>query len=111
MSGEVEVNDNVLDITGIDHAELLAVLYNEAFPLGLGFLHASHQPMSLDEAREHIDEAERNNYRFDYVKGRPLKVRFSGDRLIGALLYDRDQGEGHCKRIVDRLRAKVSSKR
>jgi hypothetical protein len=87
---------NEIDITGIDHAELLARLYNEARPLGMGFFHADSKLMTIEEARELL----KSQTSFDYLKGRPLKIQFKGNTLYGVWLYDRDQGEGHCAEIV-----------
>lgn len=99
-----------IDITGIDKAELLAALYNNARPLGMGFLHARDEPMSKAEAAELLAKHERNGrISFDYVHGRPLKVWFMGDVLSGARLYDRDQGQGECERIVAALRGSLTS--
>ena len=42
---------------------------------------------------------------FDYLKGRVMKVEINGS-MLDARLYDRDNGPGAAKRVVDRLRAK-----
>jgi hypothetical protein len=91
-----------VSIKGLDKAEILAALYNEARPLGLGMLHFDPEPMTVDEAREMIGKY----LNFDYVKGRPLKVSLDGDEL-DTRLYDRDQGQGKGERIVNALRAKA----
>lgn len=89
-----------IDIKGIDKASLLAALYNEASPMGLGALYFTPDEMTREKAAELLEKSTR----FDYVGGRPLKVSFNGDLLDGDRLYDRDQGEGRCARIVERLR-------
>jgi hypothetical protein len=92
----------MINIKGIDKAALLAALYNEARPLGMGFLQFNPAEMTREEAARYL---ETSTY-FDYVKGRPLKVDLSGDEFRGDL-YDRDQGHGHAAQIVERLRAKA----
>lgn len=101
--------ENTIDITGIDQAELLAALHNGTNALGMGALHDIGRDMTKGEAQEIVDYATDNAYRpgrirFDYVKGRPLKVSFNGDTLEGAALYDRDSSPGACQRVVDSLR-------
>jgi len=39
---------------------------------------------------------------FDYLKGRVMKVDLSGDEL-DPWLYDRDNGHGAAKRVIDSL--------
>ncbi len=90
---------NELDITGIDKAELLAALYNNARPVRLGWIHFQGGEMTKEEAAKLLGE---QTY-FDYVGGRPLKVNLKGNTLSPAL-YDRDQGQGKCERIVESLR-------
>lgn len=88
-----------INIEGIDKAALLAALYNNAQPVGFGMLHFEGEPMTHKEAADLLKEF---TY-FDYVKGRPLKIDLSKDTLrVG--LYDRDQGEGQGRAIIDSLR-------
>jgi hypothetical protein len=87
-----------LDITGLDHAELLAALYNGTSPVGLGFLQATPGPMTAEQAAAYLEQVERscraNNippcFRIGYLRGRPIKVELDGDVLRRADLYDRD---------------------
>lgn len=94
---------SLLDIAGLDKAELLAALVNGTTPLGVGALVAvAHPPlMTRDDAQKLLDEYPAA--RFDYVRGRPLKVDLSGDAL-DARLYDRDAGEGAAAAVVLALR-------
>lgn len=101
---------NAVNIAGINKAELLAALYNEASPLGMGFLHYTPEKMTTEQAQALIDDGHddlmfRRHQRlyFDYVKGRPLKVDLSGDEMSTAL-YNRDQGQGSAERVVENLR-------
>jgi hypothetical protein len=114
--------DDTFDITGLDHAELLAALFNGTRPVGMDALHPeAHESMTVEQAREilaeHVLECgqepgdkqlEPGDEDLDYVCGRPIKVRLRGDKLEGARWYDRDAGKGACARIVEALRAKVA---
>ncbi len=90
---------NGLDITGIDKAELLAALYNNARPPGPDWILFQNKGMTTCEAAKLLEE---DTY-FDYLAGRPLKINLKGNTLEPAL-YDRDQGQGECERIVESLR-------
>lgn len=90
-----------IDIKGLDKAVLLAALYNNSKPLGLGFLQADPKPMTPEEAACHIA---REGLRFDYLKGRVMKVNLEGDSL-DPWGYDRDLGEGHAASVVENLKA------
>lgn len=96
----------MIDISGIDKAELLCALHAGSRPLGMGWLHEKGD-LTLDEARKMIADTDRGLY-FDYVTGRVMKVDLSGDKLSGRM-YDRDNGEGACAAIVAKLRSKMSS--
>ena len=91
----------VVNIAGLDKAEILAALYNRAIVLGLGRLHAVSGDMAVDEARQLLTGS---SY-FDYLKGRVMKVDLSGDTL-DTRLYDRDNGTGKGEQIIEAVRAK-----
>lgn len=42
----------MVDIKGLNKAEVLAALYNNSKPLGLGFLHFDAKDMTVAEAEE-----------------------------------------------------------
>jgi hypothetical protein len=113
-----------VDITGIDKGALLAELFNNSAPLGMGFLQAGAGPdrMTHEQGQELIAKAEagqsaadharmfgqgvlgRRQLYFDYLYGRLLKVDLSADQ-VRADLYDRDNGgPGTFARIVEKLR-------
>jgi hypothetical protein len=111
-----------IDIEGINQGELLAALYNNAKPVGLGWLHVDAATMTAEEAWEIINSGGESahlrasgfvvldggaDWRVDYVKGRPIKVSVKDNTLRKAWLYDRDHGEGACARVVAELRAKA----
>lgn len=91
---------NTIDITGIDKAELLVSLHENATPTGLGWLHPhAFESLTKEEAESALKECTQ----FDYFRGRPLKVDLSSDR-VDPRLYDRDAGQGAFARIVEQLR-------
>ena len=82
----------VLDIAGLDKAELLAAFYNASRPMGMGILQAPFGPrvMTREDAERVIREGTgdyprgfgvNENLNFDYVYGRPLKINLSGDTV------------------------------
>ncbi len=77
-----------MDISKLNKAEVLAALYNNAKPLGMGFLHFTPEPMAREEAQAMLDAGQ--TY-FDYVKGRVMKVDLSKDELWTGT-YNRDNG-------------------
>jgi len=91
----------MINISGISKAKILASLYNNSIPLGLGILHYTPQDMTEDEAQKLLDETP-NKY-FDYVQGRVMKVDLSKDEL-DPWLYDRDNGQGAAEKIINILR-------
>ncbi|RJO61080.1 MAG: hypothetical protein C4542_07280 [Dehalococcoidia bacterium] len=87
-----------MNISGLDKAEVLAILYNNARPQGMGFLSYEHKPMTKEEAAELL----KNNTYFDYVKGRVMKVNLVGDEL-NTYLYNRDNGPEAAERALKSL--------
>lgn len=98
-----------MDVTGIDKAKLLAALYEETRPVGLGVLH-DKGGMTPEEAAEIIAHMAPRSapmaLHFDYVAGRPIKVSIVDNpdgttTLHRAYLFDRDAGRGACERAVE----------
>jgi hypothetical protein len=87
-----------LNIAGLDKAQVLKALYDNAKPQGMGFLHYQPDPMDIEEAKILVQD---NTY-FDYVKGRVMKVNLLRDTLRCAA-YDRDNGEGAAQRALQHL--------
>lgn len=90
----------MIDIKGLNKAEVLAALYNNSKPQGLGFLHFDPKEMKAAEAEEILKQT---TY-FDYLKGRVMKVDLSSDDGFEEWLYDRDNGNGAAERAIDSLR-------
>jgi hypothetical protein len=86
-------------------AEVLATLYNHALPRGLGIFAFVPGNMSVEEAERIVAK----ETRFDYVKGRCLKVDLSGNKGFEEWLYDREYGQGTAQKAVDEaIKARAS---
>jgi hypothetical protein len=97
-----------MNIAGLDKAEVLAALYNNARQQGMGFLQTrGAEGMTVEQAREEI--ANNKRMYFDYLHGRVMKISLRGDELETAL-YNRDNGQGTAESIIAALRpnAKVN---
>lgn len=94
----------MIEITGLSKADVLAALFNNAKTVGNGYLSAgfSFGNMTSEQAQEIIDRRHPEMY-FDYVKGRPLKVKLEGD-FFDETLYDRDNGAGLAQYAITNLK-------
>jgi hypothetical protein len=92
----------MVNIEGLNKAEILRRLYNNSRPIGLGFLQYDPKDMTLEEAEEILAQLTD----FDYLKGRVIKVDLTSDVEFREWLYDRDNGEGAAQRVVDSIRNK-----
>lgn len=97
--GDTKQMSESINIAGMDKATILAALYNNAGPQGRGYLVAQQGDMTIEQARALLERGTS----FDYIQGRVLKVRLSGD-TFDPWLYDRDNGEGKAARVIDALR-------
>lgn len=91
----------MISIKGLDKAKVLAALYNNAKPQGMGFLHYTPKPMDEEEAQEVLNSGQ--TY-FDYVLGRVMKVDLQSDEEFDPRLYNRDNGAGSAERAIATLR-------
>lgn len=105
-------DSTTLDISGLDPAEILASLHNNTRAQGLGIMHDIGRELQTSEAVQLLaewsdgDGAYKGSVRFDYLMGRPLKVKFDFDKgtLERIDLYNRDAGVGKAERIIEDLR-------
>lgn len=88
----------MIDISDLSKPLVLAALYNASKPQGMGFLQFNPTPMTESEAAEIL----KVDTRFDYLKGRVMKIRIE-DKL-NPWGYDRDNGQGAAQRAIDALR-------
>ncbi len=87
-----------MNIANLSKSKILAALYNNSQPLGLGFLHYDAKPMTEKEAQELL----KGNTYFDYLKGRVMKIDLSSDELQTDL-YNRDNGPGRAEKIIKQI--------
>lgn len=90
----------MIDLTGLNKAEVLAALYNASRPQGMGFLQYDPTPMATEEANQLLQ----GRTRFDYLKGRVMKIDLGGEEL-DPRLYNRDNGEGAAERVISALKS------
>jgi hypothetical protein len=90
----------MINIEGLSKAEVLKELYNNSIVQGFGFLQATGKDMTISEA---TDLLKKQTY-FDYLYGKVMKISLSSDVEFDEWLYDRDNGQGSAKRVVDKLR-------
>lgn len=90
----------MINIEGLNKADVLRVLYDNSRPLGLGFLYYIPAPMMVEEAEELL----KVTTNFDYLKGRIMKIDLNSDVEFEEWLYDRDNGNGSAQRAIKILR-------
>ena len=78
----------MVNITGLNKAEVLKALYDHSHLQGMGYLSAA--PNGLVTVKHCKELLESTTY-FDYLYGRVIKVDLSGDEF-DEWLYDRDCG-------------------
>jgi hypothetical protein len=90
-----------VSIAGLDPAQVLIALYNNAKIQGRGILHPrGSSPLTIDQAREVLARPER----VDYLHGRVIKVDLRRED-IEVYLYDQANGEGKAQRVIENLRS------
>ncbi|MFI8977191.1 hypothetical protein ACIGO9_30210 [Nocardia asteroides] len=96
-----------IDITGLDPAEVLTALYEQAPP---GDRHPlSHEALTVSAARAALQELPGGRGRLDYVRGRAIKTSFVPGK-INTTTYDREHGPGRGAAIVAGLRHHTGSR-
>lgn len=90
----------MIDIKGLNKAEVLKELYNNSKVQGLGFLQATGTDMTLDQADAILHE----QTNFDYLYGKVMKIDLSSDEQFEERLYDRDNGVGTAQRVINNMR-------
>ena len=90
----------MLNIEGLDKAEVLCALYNASKVQGMGIFQATGAPMLVEEARELLTQTTD----FDYLHGKVMKINLKSDIEFEEWLYDRDNGQGTAQIIIECLR-------
>ena len=92
----------MINIEGIDKAEVLCALYNASKVQGMGIFLSADIPMPVEEAQILLEYGTS----FDYLHGKVMKIDLSDDKQFEERLYDRDNGIGAAQRVIDHLREK-----
>lgn len=95
-----------IDIKGIDKAELLRCLHNSINSVGMGRLHDLGRDMTYEEAQKvlaHYKREGKEEYYFDYICGRPIKMAFIDDIIRNEQLFDEMWGAGAAQKIVNEI--------
>lgn len=97
--GYIEVGEDAIDISNKDKAEVLAELYNNSKPMGMGIAQYDPTPMSIEVARKILEQKQS----FDYLRGRPIKINFR-DNVIWVRGYNNDNAQGLAQRVISSCR-------
>lgn len=89
----------MISLEGLDKGLVLAALYNNSKPQGLGFLHYDAKPMTQEEATKLLD----GRKYFDYLNGRVMKIWLDSD-VLDERSYDRGNGVGAAESVINELR-------
>lgn len=96
---------STVDATGLEASEVLAELYNNAKPLGMGIHQYKAEVMDTNEATLLLEKGKR----FDYVFGRYMKVDFSKYPILNPDSFDSQYGKGTMQKLVDNVRNNITS--
>lgn len=90
----------MINIAGLDKAEVLKALYDNSKLLGMGVFQAVPEgTVTVEHCRELLEKQSS----FDYMYGRVLKVSLALDEF-NERLYDRDNGEGAAASAINSIR-------
>lgn len=97
--GYIEIRKDVIDISNKDKAEVLAGLYNNSQPMGMGMVQYDSTPMSIEVARKILEK----EIHFEYLLGRPLKISFYGN-IIQVYGYNSNNGQDLAQKVISSCR-------
>lgn len=86
-----------VSIKGVDKVKLVEALYERARPQGMGWLHATSEPLT----RELLEDMAKAPW-LDYVRGRVMKLSVAGDTMR-VDLYNRDNGGGAAEEVLAKV--------
>lgn len=92
----------MINIDGLDKAEVLKVLYDNAKVQGLGLLDYVSGEMTIQEAKALL----KMKQEFDYLHGRVMKVDLTSDITFDERLYDENNGYLAAAQAINSLRFK-----
>lgn len=92
---------DILDITGLSKAAVLATLYNRARTKGSNC--AEYDPSLMTEAEAERVLRAQHSLVFDYLRSRPLKINLEGD-VVDAAKYNEYNGCHEAQFAIEGLR-------
>ena len=87
--GYIEVEEDYIDISNKNKADVLAALYNNAKPIGMGIIHYDPTPMTREQAQYILDNSDKC---FSYLKGRVMYINLNSD-ILYVYAYNRDNNQ------------------
>ena len=100
----------MVNIAGLDKAEVLLALWNASRMQGMSFLgFLASGELTLKQAKQEIESRKRktndgeDSIYFDYLNGKVMKVDLGQDEF-DPRLYDRDNGTGAAQHAIDNLK-------
>ena len=103
--GELEPKPDHVVFENCTPEEVLLALWKETDVLGLGWLQQDGNPPTLEECREAA-----NRGWVDYLKGKPIKIKFQNFPVLYRGEYEENAGKGKMQRVADMLRANGEGK-
>lgn len=97
----------MVNIKGLDKAEVLLALWKGSHAQGMSFLGMVNGGLTIEKAQDMIRQMQVTDsgvqLYFDYVEGHVIKCDITGDEF-DPRLYDRDCGEGRAAEVIEALR-------
>ena len=96
------MTDGKISIKGLNKADVFVALFRAA-KLQEGIEVLEFKPIVMD--KERAEPIIKKWTKFDYFEGRALKIDLTGDEF-DPRYYDRENGQGVAKEVIDDLRSK-----
>lgn len=87
----------MISIKKKNKAAVLAALYNQATPAGIGLPNFSNLPMTCEDASHFLE----HETKFYYLNGRALMVDLTSNLFFNENGYDRIYGTGSAQKAID----------
>lgn len=98
--------ENMIEITGVNLADVAKAAYDLSSPIGMGFIHYEEGTLTDEEANSLVTDDPRTPLSLDYVKGRACKMTvFKDDEKL--YIHDNwyDHSEDQLLSLIDRVGA------
>lgn len=112
--GYNEIEEDVIDISDKDRADVLAALYNASTPVGMGFEQYNPMPWTREIAEYYFEyfakPSKDGSIHFKWIMGRPVTCTFAGN-LVYVKAYNFENEQGLAQRAISTCPNKKSKKR